>query len=82
MDVLRALAGNEIGDPAKYAKVIFDLSRANELPHHLILGSDALSAIRAAEAAREQATTAWEPITRSTDRAGASLKFLADLPPH
>lgn len=82
MDVLRALAGNEIGDLAKYAKVIFDLSRANELPHHLILGSDALSAIRAAEAAREQAATAWEPITRSTDRTGASLKFLADLPPH
>jgi NAD(P)-dependent dehydrogenase (short-subunit alcohol dehydrogenase family) len=82
MEVLRTLAGNEIGDLVKYAKVIFDLSRADELPHHLILGSDALSAIRAAEAAREQATTAWEPITRSTDRTGANLKFLADLPGH
>ncbi len=82
MDVLRTLAGNEIGDLGKYAKVIFELSRADELPHHLILGSDALSAIRAAESAREHAAAVWEPVTRSTDRAGANLKFLAELPSH
>lgn len=82
LDVLRTLAGHEIGDLAKYANVIFDLSRADELPHHLILGSDALSAIRAAEAVRDQATRMWEPVTRSTDRAGSSIEFLAKLPPH
>lgn len=82
LDVLRTLAGNEIGDLARYAKVIFELSRADELPAHLILGSDALSAIRAAEHAREQEAHAWEAVTRSTDRPGSNLAFLANLPPH
>jgi len=82
ISILKTLAGHEIGDLAKYAKAIFDLSRANELPHHLILGSDALSAIRAAEHAREKAAKAWEEVTLSTDRADANLDFLTDLPPH
>jgi len=80
--ILKALAGHEIGDLDRYAKAIFDLSRLDELPHHLILGSDALSAIRAAEHARDEAAKAWEAITRSTDRADANLDFLADLPGH
>ncbi|QSX73877.1 SDR family NAD(P)-dependent oxidoreductase [Lysobacter arenosi] len=80
--ILQTLAGHEIGDLAKYAKAMFNLSRADELPNHLILGSDALSAIRAAEHARDEAARAWEEVTLSTDRAGANLDFLANLPPH
>jgi NAD(P)-dependent dehydrogenase (short-subunit alcohol dehydrogenase family) len=73
------LAGNEIGDLNKYAKVIFDLSRKDALPNHLILGSDALFAIRMVEAAREKAEAEWEHISRSTDRDGADLSFLDRL---
>ena len=80
--ILKALAGHEIGDLARYAEAIFGLSRADELPHHLILGSDALSAIRAAEHARDEAARAWEEITLSTDRPDANLDFLANLPGH
>ncbi|MFM0157058.1 SDR family NAD(P)-dependent oxidoreductase [Paraburkholderia sediminicola] len=73
------LAGNEIGDLNKYAKVIFDLSRKDELPSHLLLGSDALFAARMAEAARDKATAAWEHVSQSTDRDGADLSFLQHL---
>ncbi|MDB5560619.1 MAG: family NAD(P)-dependent oxidoreductase [Hyphomicrobiales bacterium] len=73
------LSGNEIGDLRKYAKVIFDLSREDALPYHLILGSDALFAVRMAEAARDKATAAWEQISKSTDRDGADLSFLERL---
>jgi NAD(P)-dependent dehydrogenase (short-subunit alcohol dehydrogenase family) len=76
------LSGNEIGDLKKYAKVIFDLSRKDALPDHLILGSDALFAVRMAEAARDKATVEWEHISKSTDRDGADLSFLEHLRLH
>lgn len=81
-DVLKALVGHEVGDLARYAKVIFELSRAEELPAHLILGSDALQAIRVVEEKRALAALAWESVTRSTDRQGATLEFLAAVPAH
>ncbi|RNF27954.1 oxidoreductase [Massilia aurea] len=77
--MLGGLPGNEIGDLSRYAQVIFDLSRADRLPNHLILGSDALYAVRMAEAARDQATTEWEHVSTSTDRPGADLSFLDGL---
>jgi hypothetical protein len=61
------LAGNEPGDPAKVAEVIFDLSRRDDLPEHLILGSDALARIAGAEAARTRLAGEWEDVSRSTD---------------
>ncbi|MGF7000803.1 SDR family NAD(P)-dependent oxidoreductase [Paraburkholderia sp. GAS32] len=73
------LAGNEIGDLSKYAKVIYSLSRKDELPSHLLLGSDALFAVRMAEAARDKATAAWEHVSQSTDRDDADLSFLQHL---
>jgi NAD(P)-dependent dehydrogenase (short-subunit alcohol dehydrogenase family) len=78
----QGLAGNEIGDLNKYAKVIFDLSRMDALPNHLILGSDALFAVRMVEAARDKATAQWEHISKSTDRDGADLSFLENLSLH
>jgi len=77
--MLGGLPGNEVGDLARYADVIFGLSRMAQLPHHLLLGSDALFAVRQAEAARERAMAEWEPLSKSTDRAGADLSFLAGL---
>jgi NAD(P)-dependent dehydrogenase (short-subunit alcohol dehydrogenase family) len=79
LSMTKNLSGNEIGDLNKYATVIFDLSRKDVLPSHLILGSDALFAIRMVEAAREKAAVEWEHISRSTDRDGADLSFLEHL---
>ncbi|HBR1111405.1 TPA: SDR family NAD(P)-dependent oxidoreductase [Klebsiella pneumoniae] len=70
------LVGNEVGDLAKYARVIFDLSRKESLPNHLLLGSDSLFAVRMAEAARDKETAAWEKVSQSTDRDDADLSFL------
>ena len=82
VEVLRKLVGHEVGDLAKYAKVIFELSRAESLPHHLLLGSDALAAVRGAERAREAEASQWEAVSRSTDRDGADLGFLAGAVGH
>jgi NAD(P)-dependent dehydrogenase (short-subunit alcohol dehydrogenase family) len=77
--MLGGLPGNEVGDLKLYAQAIFDLSRKDALPYHLLLGSDALFAVRKAEAARDKATAEWQPITQSTDRADADLSFLDNL---
>ncbi len=80
--MMGGLSGNAVGDLKKYAEVIFDLSRMNSLPNHLILGSDALFAVRMAEAARDKATAEWEHVSKSTDRDGADLSFLEHLSLH
>lgn len=77
--MLGGLPGNEVGDLKLYAQVIFDLSRKDALPNHLLLGSDALFAVRMAEAARDKATAEWEHVSTSTDRVGADLSFLDQL---
>ncbi|MFC3653392.1 SDR family NAD(P)-dependent oxidoreductase [Dyella humi] len=79
LTMMESLSGNAIGDLKKYAKVIFDLSRMDALPNHLILGSDALFAVRMVEAARDKATAEWEHVSKSTDRDGADLSFLEHL---
>jgi short-subunit dehydrogenase len=79
LSMTKNLSGREIGDLNKYAQVIFDLSREDVLPNHLILGSDALFAIRMVEAARDKAAAEWELVSKSTDRDGADLSFLAHL---
>jgi hypothetical protein len=76
---MAGMAGKEVGDLQRYAQVIFDLSRMDSLPNHLILGSDALFAVRMAEAARDKATAEWEHITTSTDRAGSDRSYLEKL---
>lgn len=82
LTTMEKLPGNEIGDLKKYAKVIFELSRTDSLPNHLILGSDALFAIRRIEASRDKSTTDWEHVSKSTDRDGADLSFLDHLSLH
>lgn len=79
LSMTKNVSGNAIGDLNKYATVIFDLSREDVLPNHLILGSDALFAIRMVEAARDKAAAEWEAVSKSTDRDGADLSFLDHL---
>jgi len=64
---LATYTGNEVGDPARIAQVIVDLSRRDDLPAHLILGSDALAAFAASEEVRNRDMQAWLPVSRSTD---------------
>jgi NAD(P)-dependent dehydrogenase (short-subunit alcohol dehydrogenase family) len=79
LSMTKNVSGKAIGDLNKYATVIFDLSRKDVLPNHLILGSDALFAIRMVEAARDKAAAEWEAVSKSTDRDGADLSFLDHL---
>jgi len=67
MRMTEGYAGTEPGDPDKVAAVIFDLSRQDDLPEQLVLGSDALGRIAQSNAVRSAAALYWEKVSRSTD---------------
>jgi NAD(P)-dependent dehydrogenase (short-subunit alcohol dehydrogenase family) len=69
--------GHEISDPAKVAQVILQLASEEQLPAHLLLGSDALHYSQLAEEKRESDAKAWDKISVSTDV--ANVKALPDL---
>jgi NAD(P)-dependent dehydrogenase (short-subunit alcohol dehydrogenase family) len=77
LDLMKAYAGNEIGDPAKIAAVIVDLANRDQLPAHLLIGSDALFVFKQAEATRQAEAAEWVPVSISTDLPGVDLSFLA-----
>lgn len=63
----KTIVGREPGDPKKCAEIIFDLSRTDDLPHHLVLGSDAVKRIEAGERERSLDAEKWRAISESTD---------------
>jgi len=65
LNQLDGLWGNETGDPARVAQVILKLAEADDLPAHLVLGSDSLAMVRAAEAQRAALAERWETVTDS-----------------
>jgi NAD(P)-dependent dehydrogenase (short-subunit alcohol dehydrogenase family) len=68
--LLRTLAtywGHETSDPAKVARVILHLATKEQLPSHLLLGSDAVQYARAADDKREVDAKAWHDVSISTD---------------
>jgi NAD(P)-dependent dehydrogenase (short-subunit alcohol dehydrogenase family) len=68
--VVRALAsywGNEISDPAKVAQLILRLADSNQLPAHLLIGSDAAEFAGQAEATRSAEAERWREVSVSTD---------------
>lgn len=67
MELTKNLSGNEPGDPQKVAAALFELSRRDEVPEHLILGSDAVARVAKAEADRAQVAEAWLSTSLSTD---------------
>jgi NAD(P)-dependent dehydrogenase (short-subunit alcohol dehydrogenase family) len=67
LGAMEKFVGNEVGDPAKVAKVIFDLTRREDLPTHLLLGSDALRVFASSEGARAKDAAEWDRVSRSTD---------------
>lgn len=61
----REIVGQEPGDPEKCAKAIYDLALGSELPHHLVLGSDAVKRIEAGERARALDAVKWLAVSES-----------------
>ena len=69
-ELLRTLAtywGHETSDPAKVAQIILHLATKEQLPAHLLLGSDAVQYARAAEEKRVSDAKAWHDVSTSTD---------------
>lgn len=67
LDHLDAIAGRQIGDPARGAAAILAVVDAETPPLHLLLGSDALRRAREKLAAITTEIAAWEATTLGTD---------------
>jgi NAD(P)-dependent dehydrogenase (short-subunit alcohol dehydrogenase family) len=78
-EMLKPYWGHETGDPAKIAQVILRLAESDNLPAHLLLGSDAVQFTTQAEAKRAADAERWREVSISTDvdakAAVPSLKF-------
>lgn len=61
-----------LGDPAKVARVILELSDMDEPPLRLILGSEAYAYATAAARQQAESDARWHKLTVSTDRDGAT----------
>lgn len=61
-----------LGDPAKVARVILELSDMDEPPLRLILGSEAYAYATAAARQQAESDARWHELTVSTDRDGAT----------
>ncbi|MCA4135443.1 oxidoreductase [Arthrobacter sp. M4] len=61
------LDGNQPGDPAKAAHVIIEAVNSPNTPGLLMIGPDALSAVRAAHDAERSDIEAWESLSAGTD---------------
>ena len=76
---LHSLWGQENSDPGKVAQIILRLADSDQLPAHLLLGSDAVKYAAQAEAARTADAAHWREISVSADFDGpkplAALQF-------
>jgi NAD(P)-dependent dehydrogenase (short-subunit alcohol dehydrogenase family) len=62
-----AKSGKQLGDPVKAARAMLVAIASEHPPAHLLLGSDALTLVRAHLGALEDEFNAWETLTVSTD---------------
>jgi hypothetical protein len=62
-----------LGDPAKAAQAILEVSNVPEPPLRLLLGSDAYAVARAADEAKIASDEKWKKLTLSTDHDHAAL---------
>jgi hypothetical protein len=53
--------------PTRSPTVIFALSRQDDLPEQLVLGSDTMARIAQNDAVRSAAALYWDKVSRSTD---------------
>ena len=59
--------GTQPGDPARAAAALVDVVSSGKAPELLVLGSDALSRLRAVIDGQRAAIEAWEHVSTSTD---------------
>jgi NAD(P)-dependent dehydrogenase (short-subunit alcohol dehydrogenase family) len=71
VNMLERYWGHETSDPAKVAQVILRLDTEEQLPAHLLLGSDTVQYARFVEDNRESDAKAWRDVSLSTDAEGA-----------
>ncbi|CAM2155925.1 Short-chain dehydrogenase [Pararobbsia alpina] len=60
-------SGKQLGDPVKAARAMLAAIASDHPPAHLLLGSDALTLVRAKLSAFDKEIRAWETVTASTD---------------
>jgi NAD(P)-dependent dehydrogenase (short-subunit alcohol dehydrogenase family) len=70
IEMLEAHWGHETSDPARVAQVILQLATKEQLPAHLLLGSDAVQYACLADDKRESDAKAWLDVSVSTDAEG------------
>ncbi len=73
LSLLDTYAGHEVGDPARIAALIVELSRREDVPARLLLGGDALYVAEQAEAERAEEAARWRATTLSTQFDDAKL---------
>jgi NAD(P)-dependent dehydrogenase (short-subunit alcohol dehydrogenase family) len=71
--LLTAVRGNAEGDPKKIADVVIRLANSESVPKRLILGKDAETRVKNAEAARAQEAANYRDLTLSTVFADAPV---------
>ena len=67
MKALESRWGHENSDPAKVAQVALRLAASDQLPTHLLLGSDAIQYAAQAETTRAADAERWREVSVSTD---------------
>jgi len=79
INALKPYWGKETSDPVKVAQVVLRLAESDQLPAHLLLGSDAVQYAGQAEATRAADAERWREVSVSTDvnasRALPALRF-------
>ncbi len=78
---IRAYAGNEVGDPVRIAQILLELAQREDVPGHLVLGTDALASFDEAEALRRDAHARWLDVSRATVFGGPQGDALSALLP-
>ncbi|WP_414451699.1 SDR family NAD(P)-dependent oxidoreductase [Burkholderia sp. 22PA0099] len=73
LNLLNGYAGREMGDPARIAALIVELSRRDDVPMRLLLGGDALFVCEQAETLRAEQAAHWRDTSLSTHFADANL---------
>ncbi len=73
IELLGNYGGHEVGDPAKIARLIVELSRRDDVPLRLLLGGDALFVATQAETERAEELEKWRDTTLSTHFPDAQL---------
>jgi hypothetical protein len=64
---VRAISGNQAGDPVRAAQAIVAAVESASPPHHLLLGNDAYEAAVAKLEDLRKEFAAWEAVSRAAD---------------